>query len=325
MAPKAVKRPAAAVEGVDDDDVPAMGRNAAQDLKNKLKAMAKAGREYPLEHYEALAGHKEKRLFASKFAVDKSCAWLEIEEKEFVAEKNEKASAGGWMHLWDVARLNGISYTGDEKQMEFLLALVSSCPAKDSPGPTMLMLGHKLYDYHKSFEDRKRSISGSSLELKARAKVKDEGEWKQCSEMMSSATTPGAKRMPKKTKKALGGEKEVGPKKDWLRWAGKSTSQLSGIGDKMDVTLAKLKVAMSNKKPWVTKAMVNNVDKEKQKLNNMKERIMNLQATAEHLSPTTFSSKKYTDVQEACSALVDLLNDSDQPNKQAEALIAAMA
>ena len=61
----------------------------AQEVKNKLIAMGKKGRPYPLKHYESLASHREKREFTLKLTVDKNAAWLEILETKWKSEEAE--------------------------------------------------------------------------------------------------------------------------------------------------------------------------------------------------------------------------------------------
>jgi len=108
----------------------AMGKNAAQATMNSLKRLEKSGRSFPIQHYKSLST-AGKRDFAAKLEVDKEASFLEIQEQEWVQDQSKTQAASGWCFLWDVARLNGINYTGEQSQVEFLKTLVKGCDSKD--------------------------------------------------------------------------------------------------------------------------------------------------------------------------------------------------
>ena len=204
MAPK--KRPAAAMEEEEDDALVgveaaedgAMGQRKAQDIMNRLKSMAKRGRAFPLDHYKQLKGHDAKRNFCRKFEVDKDCAWLEAQERVWQKSQAEDRNSGGWMHLWDVARLNGISYSGEPAQVTFLESLVASCPSKPSSDAALNEKGHMMYEYYKDYERTTSKSSGKDVSLIATAQVKDKEEWDDCVALLDD--TPGPGRRLAKTK-----------------------------------------------------------------------------------------------------------------------------
>ena len=55
------------------------------------------------------------------------------------------AGVDGLMDLWDIARVNGLSYCGSDEQVSFLKSLCNNCETK----PSDEVEGATLYDYSK--------------------------------------------------------------------------------------------------------------------------------------------------------------------------------
>ena len=98
---KGMKRPAVCME---DSAIvvaepagapPAMGHLAAQGMMDKLKAMAKSGRTYPLESYKKCRAWADKRSCMTRFSVDKQCSWLQIEESQSLQRTSRDHTAIG--------------------------------------------------------------------------------------------------------------------------------------------------------------------------------------------------------------------------------------
>ena len=129
----AKKRPAACLE----EEQPAaacpkppsaMGRNAAQECMNQLKRLEKGGRPFPLEKYRA-SSTQEKRVMASKLALDKNACWLAAEEKEWNSDVTTDRVLGGWLHKWEVADLNKMKWNPkDEAQQALLDTILAGNP-----------------------------------------------------------------------------------------------------------------------------------------------------------------------------------------------------
>ena len=107
------------------DACPQLGSNC---LNKTLKGMAAGGRSGPLQAYKACKSWKDKRDFAAKFELDADCSWLHAWEQENLVNQEDIARKSGPMYLWDVARVNGMSFDITSKQQQrLLMSMVSGC------------------------------------------------------------------------------------------------------------------------------------------------------------------------------------------------------
>ena len=139
----------------------------------------------PINKYKQARSHPEKRDFLRKWEIDKTFAWLEAEEKAYKASEEAIARACAWCHLWDVARLNGVSYQpGCKKQDEWLRGLVSGCEEKVSDDPYWRDKGEQVWWYSKDFEKITTTKRGRGMEIRGGAAIKDKAEWDQIQNAM---------------------------------------------------------------------------------------------------------------------------------------------
>ena len=54
-----------------------------------------------------MQNNEDKRQFALKLALDKEGAWLKIKEKSECSSSHIKGIESGWLHIWEVAALEG--------------------------------------------------------------------------------------------------------------------------------------------------------------------------------------------------------------------------
>ena len=147
-----------------------MGRNAAQNVMDCLKRLDKQGRPYPLQAYKNCKSWADKRKFAQQLMLDKSASFLSVEEDKEMTRRQETQKAAGWCYLWDVARLNGISFDpSNEKQMQMLKTFVAGCETKPSPDALVADQGWLLYYYSKEFESQEKFVKGRRMKIKAEA------------------------------------------------------------------------------------------------------------------------------------------------------------
>ena len=162
--PPVCKRPAAVLDDEEDDHADvgaATGRNAAQNVMDCLKGLDQQGRPYLLQAYKNCKSWADKRKFAQQLMLDKS-AFLNVEEDKEMTKRQEIQKAAGWCYLWDVARLNGISFDpSNEKQMQMLKTFVAGCETKPSPDPLVADQGWLLYYYSKEFESQEKFVKGT--------------------------------------------------------------------------------------------------------------------------------------------------------------------
>ena len=163
------KRPAAKQAG---GGKIAMGKNEAQGMMNRLKSLAKAGKQEPLNTYKLSKTQAEKRKFFSTLEIDKDCSFLSVQEEHGLKEAEKAAIAVGWCYLWDVARVNGMQYIpGDETQTVFLMSLVEGCEQQNADKPSLANKGVKQYWYAKRFGNSLQETNEKNSTLKADAKV----------------------------------------------------------------------------------------------------------------------------------------------------------
>ena len=188
-----------------------MGKSCAQEAMNQLKRLEKGGRPYPLQHYKQLRSHGDKRDFVQKLMLDLSACFLEAQERHFAETVNENESKTGWCYLWDIARLNGISYAATPEQDAFLAGLAEGCPTKDPEDGNMRAKLYKMYMYSKKYEGTEKLKSGKRMSVAATAKVQNAEEFQECVNLLGTPSSSTSKR-PKTEKVPKDTEVQCPPK-----------------------------------------------------------------------------------------------------------------
>ena len=128
-----------------------MGKNAAQAIQDTLKKLKKADPDHPgLEIYRGLASNAEKRIFGVKLNLDRSGAFCNAMQKDGLRMDKTSGDQSGWLALWEIARMEGIPWTGDEENERLMAALVEDLEEKDHPKATLAKQGWKVYLYKKN-------------------------------------------------------------------------------------------------------------------------------------------------------------------------------
>ena len=177
---------AAAAAATATQTPPAMGHRGAQSVMDSLKRLQKAGRPYPLQHYKELKGWGEKRKFAEALMVDRDASFLQVSEQKFLEQEKAQERAHGWCYLWDVARLNGMSYDpSNQSQQEFLKSLVANCDEKLADADALREQGHKMHKYSKEFETKEALKSGKQVGIGVENSIQDVVEFKKAEESLT--------------------------------------------------------------------------------------------------------------------------------------------
>ena len=120
----------------------ANGSTASADMQgvmNFLKSMAKQGRPEVLQQYRKTTSQVSKRDFVHKLSLDWNASFVSVEEDQQAAKNINHVAQEGWMFKWQVADLNKIPYTDDNKPI--IDAIVQDLESKDSDKPAMKAAG----------------------------------------------------------------------------------------------------------------------------------------------------------------------------------------
>ena len=116
---------------------------------NQLKRLKTQGRDFPLAHYKALKKTADKKRFREQLEIDKEAAFLEAEETNWRKSTETSNKSEGWCYLWDIARINGISYNNTTAQDLFLKTLAGDCETRPATDPKWALSGQEEYYYIK--------------------------------------------------------------------------------------------------------------------------------------------------------------------------------
>lgn len=168
----AKKRPAAemTVDEQDGDGAEApMGVTASNAVNYKLKKLEAQGRPFPRAHFKSLSA-AGKRDMLRKLELDPDASFLEAEESNWNATRERQTDLSGWCYLWDVARINGLSFDqSNEQQMSLIKSLVHGCEEQEADSEHLRTLGHKMYWYEKSMEGKTDRDKGKKIDARATA------------------------------------------------------------------------------------------------------------------------------------------------------------
>lgn len=305
MAPKVIKtinkKPAAKPDVEQEEEEVKAVKNPAQACMNQLKRLDACGRPFPLKHYKSLRTHAEKRVFASQLSLDKDASFLETLENEYIDEHDECEDRAGWCFLWDVARLNGISYLGTAAQDQFLLGLVAGCEEQEPDDANLKRKGYKQFWYEKKYETKAVQKRGKTVHATAKSELKDAKEYEEVLSLMggskaarsSHSSAETNRKAPKKIKTDT---KEMDKKKSFMQFFKKASTALNTLESKANGIIEKAKQRTGE--PWYSQKFMNALDKEAKSITTTKSKLVKLHALHEHQSPEVFEAKKFTDIQE---------------------------
>lgn len=121
----------------------------------------------------------------AKWELDKGMCWLQAGEAEVRATKQAKQSSEDLFHIWDVARLNGVSYDpGSAQQDQRLMSLVQGCQTRPSQDPHLVDQGVLQYWYSKTFETVSTESMSKHIKVTATSRVDDKETWNSTNDAM---------------------------------------------------------------------------------------------------------------------------------------------
>ena len=215
-------------------------------------------------------------------------------------------------------RVNGISYCGNEEQVQFLKTLAKGCGTKDSEE----VEGATIYYYTKDLGKVSKSEKGKTIQLKVEAQVKDKEEYSQCQDMMSKCSGfQGESASVKKTLKKPTVEKDA--KEKWMKWATSSINDLQKMQAKFEDLNEK--VLVLPEKPWWAKSMENDIAKQNSSISDLLQKIIKMKAIANSLQPETFQEQRFADVQKTMANIKKDFDDNSMPYNQVKTLVATFS
>ena len=114
----------------------------------------------------AHCGHGLRKETSQKQEIefDPDMSWLSAKEQEYLMSAEKNTDVEGWCFLWDVARLNGVSWDPSNKGVvSFLETLVQSCPTQVPDGPGLAAAGFVQYWYSKQMEARHERTKAKTI------------------------------------------------------------------------------------------------------------------------------------------------------------------
>ena len=124
-----------------------LDHNQAVAVTDRLKQLAREGNAGAWVEYKQCRGHAAKRDFAVKPALDPQARWAKAVDNRTVATCKRSRSVSGELALWEIAKIEGLPFTDDNKVI--LQGLVEGCPSRPHPKPALAAAGHLIYDYSK--------------------------------------------------------------------------------------------------------------------------------------------------------------------------------
>jgi hypothetical protein len=144
-----------------------MGKNAAQAIQDTLKKLKREDPDHPgLEIDRGLKSAAQKRIFGVKLNLDRTGAFCTAMQKDGLRMDKTSGDKSGWLALWEIAKIEGIPWTGDDENVRLMAALVEDLEEKDHPKPSLAKLHWKVYYYTKKLMEttKKTRFSEGSTE-----------------------------------------------------------------------------------------------------------------------------------------------------------------
>ena len=318
MAPKVAKGKVKAKDTAKDTSAKATGTKAAkgeakgwQDVqegqplsklalvavKDRVKALAKAGNTEVLKKYNSLNSAHERHSFAMQLKLDRDASFLTVVESHSM----ENSSSSGWVQGWlsdaQVAHqeaLNNFTTCADQKKK--LDDILEGLPWRPHERTDLAAKGYKQWDYSKKLLNQHQKAHKEKMEMQATAQVDDAKQFDSFKDMiqdMNATHTIKAKVVPKQ----LPEPKETTAKeKAKMEWQKEVRSLRNNI-HKDYCTLFNLKVKattmVSDKESGVTKELLNSINQGVMDMMAQNEVLSELLVVGAGLDATVFDPKTY--------------------------------
>ena len=143
-----------------------LGKDVTSAVRYQLNKWKKDGWNYPEQEYNAAKSDKERRSFVQKLSLDPKGAWLSMKETETMGESQVNTGLKGFIALWEIAKLEGLTYDpGNEHCMGLLLGMTKDCEQKPHPKQALAEAGHFVYKYEKKLMDRTSKMRSKTPQL----------------------------------------------------------------------------------------------------------------------------------------------------------------
>jgi hypothetical protein len=179
-----MRRPASATEATETDDGKApkglallahvgkgeaMGRNAAQSIMDRLKALKKEDPNHNgLDHYKKCKTQDAKRSFGLRLHLDRDGAFCRAREYHTFGLENKSKTLTGKLALWGISKIEGLVWNPNcAVTMSILADIVDGLDSEPHYRSKLADEGWLVYDFSKRMADTvsaKRS-SGTNVEV----------------------------------------------------------------------------------------------------------------------------------------------------------------
>jgi hypothetical protein len=267
-------------------------------VKDRLKAMNKAGNPEPLKKYTSLTTQQERQSFALQLKLDRDASFLTVLESHSV----ENSSSSGWVQGWltdaQVAHQEALlNYTTCEDQKQKLEDILDGLPSRPHERPDLAAKGYKQYDYSQKMLNKHQKAHKEKMEIQATAQVDDSKQLEAFKDMITDTNATQTTR-GRAAPKPLPEPKEATPKeKAKMEWQ-KEVRNLRNNIHKDYCTLFNLKVKATNlvsdKESGVTKELLSSINKAVQDMQVQNEVISEVLVVVAGIDAKVFDPKPYT-------------------------------
>jgi hypothetical protein len=267
-------------------------------VKDRLKAMNKAGNPEPLKKYTSLSTQHERQAFALQLKLDRDASFLTVCESHSV----ENYSSSGWLQGWlteaQVAHQEALfNYTTCDDQKQKLEDILDGIPSRPHERSDLAAKGYKQYDYSKKMLNKHQKAHKEKMEIQAAAQVEDAKQFEAFKDLVTDTAATQTTR-GRTVPKPLPEPKEATPKeKAKMEWQ-KEVRNLRNNIHKDYCTLFNLKVKattlVSDKESGVTKELLSSINKAVLDMQTQNEIISEVLVVGAGIDAKVFDPKPYT-------------------------------
>ena len=308
-------------------------------VNRALAKLEKSGRGYPRIAYKACSTWEQKRDFAQKLVLDPKASFLSLEEESYMQTKTEHTVQGGWLHVWDICKIHGVSYSpGDKLQQKWLAKLVENCVWE----PSEEHEGERVYAYSAKGPTKWVNTSGKTLVGKKKCKASVE-EFVEAEKMMADVASSSSARFMeqgcpdkrgaakrsvvdkqpaaakvKKEEEGRGGGKKT-PKEQWYAWANAVKAKLASVLDLGDQVTAVL--GSNSEEAWYSGNLAKALAKEVDHLRACHKKVTSLTAMMTLAAPEAFTADSVEKEKASIQGMVEAVGKKSVIQETKELLI----
>jgi hypothetical protein len=267
-------------------------------VKDRCKALNKAGYPEPLKKYNSITNQQERHSFALQLKLDRDASFLTVCESHSI----ENSSSSGWVQGWlteaQVAHQEALlNYTTCDDQKQKLEDILDGLPSRPHERPDLAAKGYKQYDYSQKMLNTHQKAHKEKMEIQATAQVEDSKQFDAFKDMITdnnaTQTTNKGRAAPKPLPEPKAATPQEKAKMEWQ----KEVRNLRNNIHKDYCTLFNLKVKATNmvsdKESGVTKELLSSINKAVQDMQVQNEVISEVLVVGAGIDAKVFDPKPY--------------------------------